>query len=80
MYISSEDGKCCREKSEKENRTQLGMGDVEQWMEFSWWSEKSSLTYMKDILEKMDQSEFALSLDNIKMYCQGKGKIINWTK
>ena len=36
MYISSEDGKCCREKSEKENRTQLGMGDVEQWMEFSW--------------------------------------------
>ena len=36
MYISSEDGKCCREKSEKENRTQLGRGDVEQWMEFSW--------------------------------------------
>ena len=56
MYISSEDGKCCREKSEKENRTQLGMGDVEQWMEFSWWSEKSSLTYMKDILEKMWKS------------------------
>ena len=36
MYISSEDGKCCGEKSEKENRTQLGMGDAEQWMEFSW--------------------------------------------
>lgn len=36
MYISSEDGKRCGEKSEKENRTQLGMGDVEQWMEFSW--------------------------------------------
>lgn len=36
MYISSEDGKCCGEKSEKENRTQLGMGDVEQWMGFSW--------------------------------------------
>ena len=53
MYISSEDGKRCGEKSEKENRTQLGMGDVEQWMEFSWWSEKSSLTYMKDILEQM---------------------------
>lgn len=53
MYISSEDGKCCGEKSGKENRTQLGMGDAEQWMEFSWWSEKSSLTYMKDILEQM---------------------------
>lgn len=28
---------------------------------------------LKTFWKKMDQSEFALSLDNIKTYCQGKG-------